>query len=112
MEQKEAFLKEFIQAGGTLVANVPALGGARTVVMTAAQAARLPTEKETVFGELLGLSRVDYVEWFHSQGSVYCSDSTKGSSRCRNVIVGATSLEPLAWLKQRAEGGYCRTHGG
>ncbi len=112
MQEKETFLQEIIEAGGTILANVPALGGFKSVIMTAAQAARLPAAKESVYGELVGLSRDDYVDWVHSQGCVYCCASTKSGSRCRNFILGATGLQPDDWVKQRNEGGYCATHGG
>lgn len=112
-EEKITVLKELTQAGGKLAVEIPSIGGFRTFFISPTQAAKLISqEKQAVYGELLGLSRDEYVEWYHSQGSVYCSGHTKSGTRCRNTIIGATSLQPPAWLKQREEGGYCSTHGG
>lgn len=104
---------EAAQNGGCqFVVNVPALGGISTANMTPEQVYLLTTDKQAVFADLMGLTKPEYIEWLHSQGSVYCSEHTKKGEQCRNIIVGATRLAPDDWKAQRGAGGYCATHGG
>lgn len=110
--EKLNLLKALVESGCELAVNVPALGGNRTVVATPEQALRLLQDKYEVYGELVGLRRTDYIEWVTSQGSVYCSGTTKKGNRCRNPIVGATLLDSLAWKDAHESSGYCAVHGG
>ena len=82
------------------------------MVATPEQALRLLKDKHEVYSELVGLSREDYIEWVSSQGSVYCSATTRRGNRCRNTIIGATLLAPSKWKTTCETGGYCSVHGG
>ncbi|MFM0239673.1 hypothetical protein [Paraburkholderia phytofirmans] len=106
-----AALKIAQDAGCQFVVGVPSLGGSTTAALTPEQTHRLMTDKQAVFAELMGLSAPEYLEWYESQGSVYCSAHTKQGKQCRNFIVGATWLAPDEWKSQRAAGGYCSAHG-
>ncbi|MCK9511578.1 MAG: hypothetical protein M0R28_10160 [Pigmentiphaga sp.] len=110
--EKLNLLRALAESGCELAVGVPALGGNRTVVATPEQALRLLQDKYAVYGELVGLSRTNYIEWVASQGSVYCSATTQKGHRCRNPIVGATLLAPSAWKDTYESGGYCAVHGG
>lgn len=105
-------LKALVESGCALAVNVPTLSGTQTVIATPEQALRLLQDKYAVYGELMGLSRTDYIEWVASLGSVYCSATTQKGHRCRNPIVGATLLAPSAWKDTYESGGYCAVHGG
>lgn len=105
-------LQALTKAGCQLAVSVPVLSGTRTIAANPEQALRLLQDKQTVYGELLRLSRTDYVEWLSSEGSVYCSARTQKGDRCRNAIIGATFLEPAAWKAVCESGGYCAVHGG
>lgn len=105
-------LKALEQAGCQLAVSVPVLSGARTIVANPEQALRLLQDRQAVYGELMGLTRTEYVEWLSSEGSVYCSATTQKGNRCRNAIAGATLLEPAAWKAVCESGGYCAVHGG
>ncbi|MFP3506913.1 hypothetical protein [Burkholderia sp. SIMBA_062] len=104
-------LKVAQDAGCQFVVGVPVLGGSSTVQLTPEQAYQLTTDKQALFAELTALTKPEYIEWYESQGSVYCSARTKQGKPCRNFIVGATLLEPGEWKAQRAAGGYCAAHG-
>lgn len=106
-----AALKVAQDAGCQLVVGVPVLGGSSTVPLTPEQAYQLTTDKQALFAELTALTKPEYIEWYESQGSVYCSARTKQGKPCRNFIVGGTLLEPGEWKAQRAAGGYCAAHG-
>lgn len=109
---KLSLLKALVGKGCELVVSVPAVGGARCVVATPEQALRLLEDEYTVYGELVGLSRSEYIDWASSQGTVYCLAKTRKGLRCRHAVVGATLLEPDAWKTMCDTGGYCGTHGG
>jgi hypothetical protein len=98
-------------AGCQFVIGVPSIGGSTTIALTPEQTYLLTTDKQALFADVMGLSKPEYIEWYESQGSVYCSASTKQGKQCRNTIVGATLLEPKEWLAQRTAGGYCAAHG-
>ncbi|WP_442593304.1 hypothetical protein ACSBPU_18695 [Parapusillimonas sp. JC17] len=70
-------LKALVESGCALAVNVPTLSGNQTVIATPEQALRLLQDKYAVYGELMGLSRTDHIEWVASQGSVYCSATTQ-----------------------------------
>lgn len=106
-----AALKIAQDAGCQFVVGVPSLGGSSAMALTPEQAYRLTTDKQALFADLLGLTKPDYIEWYESQGSVYCSARTRQGKQCRNLIVGATWLEPRKWIAQREAGGYCAVHG-
>jgi len=110
--QQTNLLQALVNAGLELAVSVPAMGGARTCVATVEQALRLLEDKEAVYGELVGLSKPDYIEWQASDGSVYCCARTKAGKRCRNVVSGGTWLEPTAWKALQDAKGYCTVHGG
>lgn len=110
--EKLKLLRALVDAGCKLAVYGPALGGGRTAVTTPGQALRLLEDKNEIYGELVGLSRTNYIEWVSSQGSVYCSAKTRKGDRCRNTVVGATQLEPAAWKTTYEASGYCATHGG
>ena len=99
-------------AGCDFVIGVPSIGGSTTVSLTPDQVARLVTDKQAVFAEVMGLSDPEYIEWLQSQGSVYCSGRTRQGRPCRNFIVGGTGLKPDEWKALRAAGGHCTVHGG
>lgn len=107
-----ALLKSLQNAGCEFAVQVPAVGGVTTRVATADQALRLLQDKQTVFAELVGLQREEYLLWQGDQGAVYCSATTVKGLPCKQFIVGATSLDPQSWKKVRDAGGYCATHGG
>lgn len=107
-----ALLKALQGAGCDFAVQVPAVGGIATRFATPEQALRLLQDKQAVYGELMGLARDEYLLWHGDQGAVYCSGTTTKGQPCRQHIVGARGLEPSAWKKLRAEGGYCATHGG
>ncbi len=104
-------LKAAEAAGCSFYVSVPALGGTRTAALTPEQVTRFGSDKQTVFAQVMGLTVPEYVEWYESQGSVYCSARTRQGRQCRNFIAGGTGLEPEEWKSLRGVGGYCSTHG-
>ncbi|MDN0082400.1 hypothetical protein QU487_06485 [Crenobacter sp. SG2305] len=105
-------LKQLESKGCSFIIDVPSVGGFESKLLSPEQAIRLLSDKESVYGEAMGLSKADYVEWHASQGSVYCSELTAAGKRCRNMVVRGTGLRSKEWLKLRDSGGYCKTHGG
>lgn len=110
--EQARLLQALVKARLELAVQVPALGGVRTCVATAEQALRLLEDKDAVYGELVGLSKPDYIEWQSSNGSVYCCARTKAGKQCRNPVSGGTWLEPAAWKALHDAKGYCAIHGG
>lgn len=100
------------EAGCQFVVGVPSLGGKTSVPLTPDQVSRFVDDKQAVFAEVMGLSVPEYIEWVASQGSVYCSETTKRGRPCRNFIIGGTGLNPEEWKALRAAGGHCISHGG
>lgn len=97
--------------GCSFYVSAPALGGVKTVSLTPEQVLRLISDKRAVFAQVMGLTVAEYIEWYESQGSVYCSAQTQQGRQCRNSILGGIGLEPEQWKSLRKVGGYCSTHG-
>ncbi|WP_425952990.1 hypothetical protein [Ralstonia pseudosolanacearum] len=98
-------------AGCEFSVTVPALFGAKTCSLAPEQVLLLAADKQAVFAQVMGLTVPEYIEWYESQGSVYCSARTQKGRQCRNFIAGGTYLESEKWKELRAIGGYCSTHG-
>ncbi|CAJ0744020.1 hypothetical protein R16034_04035 [Ralstonia edaphis] len=92
-------------AGCGFYVDVPALYGAKTVALTPEQVLHLTSEKQAVFAQVMGLTVPEYIEWYESQGAVYCSARTLKGHQCRNFIAGGMYLEPEQWKALRAVGG-------
>lgn len=100
------------QAGCSFVISVPWIDGARTMTITAAQAARLLDDPTAVHAEVAGLSKAEYVEWKASGGAVLCRSRTANGRPCQRPVTGGTNLQPSEWIALREADGYCAAHGG
>ncbi|WP_162600833.1 hypothetical protein [Paraburkholderia sp. C35] len=95
-----------------LTVGVPGMGGFEWIDATPEQVLRLADDPTAIYAELVGLTKAEYLEWFESQGLVYCSGTTVKGQRCKNPIVRPQALSAQDWKKLREDGGYCHAHGG
>lgn len=68
-------------------------------------------DKESVIAQNLGVSPDEYMLWLDSEGTVFCSGTTRSGKRCRNMV-SRPQLSIEEWVQLTNEGRYCKSHGG
>lgn len=95
--------------GVRLMVTHPGPGGTCTIPLSVEDVEAFRADGAAVIARHYGVTRAQYLAWCEEQFSVQCVANTKVGKRCRNVVLGGTSVMPGEWV--RLHGGYCASHG-
>jgi len=103
-------LRAMKSAGISFIANARTPWGGQDIVLGTDDVAEFVADQASVAARHFELTKVEYLEWLASDGTVQCSATTVAGSRCKNPVSGSFDASPQEW-KQR-HGQYCAVHGG
>jgi hypothetical protein len=92
------------------IANVAVPGGGQNFFLDEEEAAAYNNDPDGYAAKLVGLTKMEYLQWVDLDGAALCAHRTKGGDLCRNNV-GGFQLKAKEW-KARHRKWTCATHGG
>ena len=86
-------------------------GGGGEMTLSPSDVLRYLSDKESVIANHLGVSPDEYMLWLDSEGTVFCSGTTKTGNRCRNMV-SRPQLSIEEWVELTKQAPRCKSHGG
>lgn len=110
MKNSEAAFQALIDAGATVIIDIPDPpgGGVQALTLDAADMALLCRDPVGFRAVLCGVTRAQYLDWTAAHFSVQCSAMTVKCKRCKCIVTAGGDVSAQKWVEM--QGMYCPIH--
>lgn len=105
-----ATVEEMAAKGIEFGGNVRTIYGGKTYWLEPGSVQRFVADPIQYAADENGVTKSVYLEWLESFGCRFCTATTKGGKKCKNLLSHGQQMELTDWV--RRDGEYCAIHGG